>query len=226
MSEISDLARTIRDAYPKAATELAKDAKQLENLSGDLAYSALIPGIRHDYSAWLKCCQNWSMEVCRLAELVATELPDLFPTLRYVGSSDKWHDRKDMDWDAAERELRTIEAAAVPANQTPKTYLTSWREILQTLDLRNDEEERTKVKRLSDHYEGPIIVPGQGAQPKVERSRLLAWWNRLEIQFGDEIHQQRGKAANADAQHNYGRTGQAAPEIGGGVKKRRSDRKR
>lgn len=104
-------------------------------------------------------------------------------------------------------------------DQEPKAYLLGWREILDALGLKSDQKDR--VARLSSEYEGPIIVPGQGAQPKVEKTKLLAWWNRLEITWEDQLNQKRGGALEGASQHDYGRMGRVAPEIKGSVRKRR-----
>jgi len=108
---------------------------------------------------------------------------------------------------------------------TLKQYLLSWKEILDTLGKKNETEMRRQVRRLNEEYAGPIIFTKRGAQPRVARNRLIEWWIRLEILWMDEAHQAVGKQAAAKMQHPYGRDGDVAPEIRGGHKKRRSDRK-
>lgn len=114
---------------------------------------------------------------------------------------------------------------ATRQNEQPAEYLFSWLEILDCLNLPNDEETRRRVSRLNQEHNGPIIVTGKGGQPKVEKSKLIEWWNRLEILWKDRANQEAGKKMSGEAQHNYGASGTAAPEVGGGVKKRRRDRK-
>lgn len=110
------------------------------------------------------------------------------------------------------------------AELMPKQYLTSWREILDALDLKNDDYERQRVARENKKHGGPIKIGRKGAQPKVEKVKLIEWWNGLEIQWQDALNQKRGITAAAENQHPHGRTGQVAPEIGGSVKDRRKDR--
>ena len=108
---------------------------------------------------------------------------------------------------------------------TPKAYLFGWPEILKTLEERNDDEVRRQVSRMNKDFNGPIIIEKQGSKPKVEKQKLIEWWNGLEVQWADRMHQEEGKKLSAEIQHNFGKDGEAAPEIGGGVKKRRADRK-
>ena len=82
-----------------------------------------------------------------------------------------------------------------------------------------------KIKSLNERFKGPIVNKGPGTSPMVYRDALIQWWNRLAIQQEELANQREGKRLTAKAQHDYGRDGTAAPEIGGEVKKRRSDRK-
>lgn len=107
----------------------------------------------------------------------------------------------------------------------PKEYLTSWRAILIALGLKSNDEDREKVRNLNTRYAGPIIFSGQGAQPKVEKSKLIEWWNGLAIQWETGYARGRDAKPTIDDQYDYGREGTVAPEISGGVKKRRKDRK-
>jgi len=107
----------------------------------------------------------------------------------------------------------------------PKTYLHNWREILVTLEMKNNSETRDKVRRLNDLYDGPIIPAlKQGGQPMAERGKLLDWWNRLETMIEDQRNQAKGSLAEAKEQYDYGRTGTVAPGISGEIRQRRSDR--
>ena len=107
----------------------------------------------------------------------------------------------------------------------PKEYLTNWREILITLGHKSNDEDRDKVRSLNKQYNGPIVIPGRGSQPRVEKTTLLKWWNDLEIMFQDQANQKEGTRLAAESQHDYGRDGVVAPELSGEVKSRRSDRK-
>jgi hypothetical protein len=107
-------------------------------------------------------------------------------------------------------------------DQEVTRYLTSWREILIALGMRNDREDREKVRNLNTHYAGPIAIPKRGAQPKVDQEKLIAWWNGLEAQWTAGYQRGRDAKATAEVQLPYGREGIMAPEIGG-VKKRRKD---
>jgi hypothetical protein len=103
---------------------------------------------------------------------------------------------------------------------TPTIYLFSWREVLDTVNLKNEEQNQRRVAELNRQYGGPIILPGRGGQPKVSKAKLLEWWNHLEI-----IWQTTGEGRNAEAtlqgQHAYGRTGTVLPDISGHARKRR-----
>ena len=126
---------------------------------------------------------------------------------------------------AASVEKGVTDAPPATESERPMEYLLSWREILDCLKLKNNKETRNRVTRLSKEHDGPIIIPGQGGQPKAERQKLIEWWNRLEILWQDKANQQAGKRMSGEAQHKYGASGTVAPEVGGGVKKRRRDRK-
>jgi len=102
----------------------------------------------------------------------------------------------------------------------PVVYLFSWREILATLELRNEAENRRRVRRLNDLEEGPILFPRRGGQPKVSRAKLLAWWDRLEERWAELWHRRQDKAATVQATHPYGRTARVVPGISGSIRRR------
>jgi hypothetical protein len=110
-----------------------------------------------------------------------------------------------------------------PVLPVPVQYLTSWREILVALGMKDNKEDQEKVKKLNKTYNGPIATPKQGAQPKVDKAKLIKWWNGLDQKFQDSQQRQRDTKATAAAQHPYGQAGVVAPDMGGGVKKRRRD---
>jgi hypothetical protein len=138
--------------------------------------------------------------------------------------------RKMPAW--ALRELivgRTLRPSMGHADESPAPLppiiLATWREILIALGMKNNREDKDKVSRLSRTYNGPIVFPGQGKQPLVDKAQLIEWWNRLTIELQDRVNQARGATSDARSQHDYGRTGTAVPGIGGGMKHRRRDRK-
>lgn len=106
----------------------------------------------------------------------------------------------------------------------PDKLLTTWRMILDALELTHNQEERQRVKGLNEHYAGPLVNRGRGKQPAVEKRKLLDWWNHLEGTMQDKAHQKAGAKHEAEASHPYGREGTVAPEIGGSHKKRRKPR--
>ena len=107
----------------------------------------------------------------------------------------------------------------------PANMLTSWRDILVAMGLKYNNEDKSKVSGVNKTYDGPIIIPGQGRRPLVEKTKLLLWWNGLEKQAQEIADRKRDSQATVSSCHNFGRTGEANPEIGGGVKRRRGDRK-
>jgi hypothetical protein len=109
--------------------------------------------------------------------------------------------------------------------QTAMKYLTSWREILIALEFKNNREDKQKVSRLNKSYSGPIEIPGQGKQPFVDKAKLLEWWAGLETKVREDSERQRNAQATASNQHDFGRDGKVTPDISGGIKKRRRDRK-
>jgi hypothetical protein len=121
-------------------------------------------------------------------------------------------------------EPSTAEASTESQNLLP-THLASWREILITLGMHHNDEDKQKVSRLNKTYSGPITTPGQGKQPFVEKAKLLEWWRGLEAKALESQQRQRDAQATVSARHGYGRKGEVAPGIAGGVKKRRRDRK-
>lgn len=124
-----------------------------------------------------------------------------------------------------EKRLDVSPARADPSSAQksprPKTYLLNWREILETLSLKNDEETREKVRRLNEMHNGPIVVGGRGQQPKAEKGKLLDWWNDLERRFEKVEQRNRDKQATTESQYKHGRGEIVVPDLRGHVKKRR-----
>jgi len=126
---------------------------------------------------------------------------------------------EDLDQDANKPETPAVE------DQAPVEYLMNWREILDELKQKNDDEKRDRIRRLNNMHGGPIIFPGRGTQPTVDKAKLVAWWNGLEDRLRELEQQQTDRQATVADQVNYGKDGTVVPDIAGGVKKRRKDRK-
>jgi hypothetical protein len=121
-------------------------------------------------------------------------------------------------------------------SHTPFVPLTSWSEILAALNEphgkvvhRNTDAEKAKIRKLNDEYDGPITFPKQrGKQPRVEKAKLMQWWNTLRERF--EAREQAREQAAADAAgttaetYRHGRSAEVVPEIDGHVKKTRKKR--
>jgi hypothetical protein len=120
------------------------------------------------------------------------------------------------------RRRKKQEAASLPP-AGPKMYLNGWREILGALELSNDKEKREWVRNLNDSEKtsGPILSPGRGVPPKVEKSKLLAWWNSLEKIWEASNQRMNDRQATVTGSHEYGRRGDVIPDIAGSTKKRR-----
>jgi len=115
-----------------------------------------------------------------------------------------------------------VASAATPNDppRVPKRYLVNWHEILDALGLPNNDEKRSLVNRLMDELSGPIVVAGQGSQPRVEKMELLEWWKGLQDRFKELGQRRMDLAATLSAQHDDGREGISTPEISGSVKHR------
>jgi len=122
-------------------------------------------------------------------------------------------------------DARIRDLSGEAADQAPAEYLTNWRAILVALERKNNAVNREQVRHLNDTYGGPILFPGQGAQPKVNKAKLIEWWNGLEAQWAVGPNKARDVKPSTASRHNYGRAGVAIPEISGGEKQRRKDRK-
>jgi hypothetical protein len=103
----------------------------------------------------------------------------------------------------------------------PTTWLFNWRDILDALRLRNNDQSRNKVRRINEGYAGPIMLPGKGGQPKVDKAKLLVWWDGLETQFKEHQQRRADVRATVAEQYLHGKTAVVVPDIGGRVKKRK-----
>lgn len=116
------------------------------------------------------------------------------------------------------------DAKPPPQPPTQKKHLATWREILIALEMKSNDENRQKVDRLNETYNGPIIKPGQGKQPFADKDKLLEWWNGLEEMVQSQANRARDTKETVKGTHAYGRKGEVVPEISGSVKRRRRDR--
>lgn len=112
-----------------------------------------------------------------------------------------------------------IAPTAAEAPGVPIKWLFGWLEIVTALEMKY--ADREKIKTLNDRFEGPIVNHGSGTQPMVSHDRLMTWWNGLATKQQDLANQRQGKRLSATASYQYGRGGEASPEIAGSVKKRR-----
>jgi hypothetical protein len=102
-----------------------------------------------------------------------------------------------------------------------KTYLWNWREILAALEMRNNAENRRRVREANAKFAGPIALPTKGGQPKACKERLLEWWNNLEKQFDEQEQNALDEQATLAASYSYGKDETVLPDISGHVLKRR-----
>ncbi|MSQ94329.1 MAG: hypothetical protein EXR98_07205 [Gemmataceae bacterium] len=123
----------------------------------------------------------------------------------------------------AASKIESGERSHTPLDEEPRKLLWGWHDITNALKMQH--RQRNDVKSLNERFGGPIKHHGAGTRPMVYLDDLLNWWNKLAVQEQELANQRDGAKLSADAQHNYGRDGKAAPEIGGGVKKRRRDKR-
>lgn len=111
------------------------------------------------------------------------------------------------------------------APQAVPQYLWNWREILDALKMPNNKESIRRVREANQQYDGPIILPSKGGQPKVIVGKLLEWWSKLEEQIRAREQERDDTKATLEEKYNHGRDGVVLPDISGHVKKRRRKKK-
>jgi hypothetical protein len=155
--------------------------------------------------AWL--CQGWPV------------FATLFPAPAPQSDNDKLAANSNVDQEMADAggAPTATKPAAAPS---PAVYLQSWSEILDSLEMKNTEVNRGRVRGANERFEGPINIPKQGGQPKANKAKLLEWWNGLEMRW-EAGGAGQITAATLENRHNYGRDGEVVPDIGGHTKKRR-----
>ena len=92
----------------------------------------------------------------------------------------------------------------------PAVYLTSWNEILAALEQKG-RAGQAKVRALHKQHAGPIIMPGKGGQPRVERRALLSWWEGISQRWEELRQRQQDRKATTESTHAYGRSGTVRP---------------
>jgi hypothetical protein len=110
------------------------------------------------------------------------------------------------------------------AESQPKQYLMNWPEILGVLGRPDNEEERRRIRSLNDTHDGPIIFQGPGSGPKVDKSKLIAWWNRLESRWQEIEQRNADRRETVTEQYPHGRGEIVVPEIAGHVQQRKKKR--
>ena len=125
----------------------------------------------------------------------------------------------------AETEHQGARPASPRPELAPVKLLANWREILIALGMKFSTEDKQKVLRLNKTYSGPIVIPGQGKQPLVDKAQLLEWYNGLAAKFNAEQERKRDAQATVSVGHEYGRDGEVTPDLAGGVKKRRRNQR-
>lgn len=226
---VSRRPRRLGDIAAPSATEallkLARSIVQTAEGHAKIGIESLAAQRRRPEGFALVC-----LETCWPAirdDLAKSRLPTQRQLENYRAESEWEYGQAVRRWEAEQRESAGKEMPSAPAareenappNQKPKKLLHGWHAITSALALRY--AQREDVKRLNTACQGPITSQGQGTKPKVYEEDLVSWWNKLALRQQDLANQRAGARLSAQAQHAYGRDAAVAPEIGGGVKKRR-----
>ncbi|MEZ6081213.1 MAG: hypothetical protein R3C09_28525 [Pirellulaceae bacterium] len=191
------------------------------DLSGDKVLPWPLPEDNQD----LVALREWMRGEGGAYQVLLRKVSELPETVTYVAPIRRWlEDLRKGSGPAVETLEPRSEGEHLPP-PIPKQHLTNWREILVALGMTNNDEDKQKVDRLNRRFNGPIVTPGQGAQPFAEKRRLLEWWNGLEKLVQDQADRSRDAKETVKDKYAYGRDGQVVPEISGQEKKRRKDRK-
>ncbi len=119
-------------------------------------------------------------------------------------------------------DLQEEAAAKARAKASPPVpqYILGREAILE--ELGQPAEQWRFILRLSRHSGGPIQT-AEGGKTVAESSALRRWWTAAMAVYGESERLAAGRRLAGEATHPYGR-GEAAPEVGGGVKKKRASR--
>jgi hypothetical protein len=124
-------------------------------------------------------------------------------------------------------------SSSSPKGNLPPIPLTSWTEIMDTLNephgkvvWRNDDSTRDKIRKLNQKFDGPIrFAKGRGRQPEVEKGALVEWFHGLGEHLDarmDETERELDSAQQTTKErYSYGQTARVVPGIGGHEKKSR-----
>ena len=153
-------------------------------------------------------------------ETMAEHITEWALSLPAIGADSESVQLAGVPVEASEQELKERQVSGAEL-ENPKSYLLSWREIVEALDLKPNEASRDQIRSLNEKYSGPITIGGRGKQPKATRENLLKWWNGLESRFEENQARDRDKQATVDNQYKHGRDETVVPDISGHVKKRR-----
>jgi hypothetical protein len=125
------------------------------------------------------------------------------------------------DWTS---EIAEDDEGAAPQPTAPlsaKCYLFNWPEILGYLQRPNTEKERRRVRRLNDECDGPLNFEGQGSGPKVDKVKLMEWWNGLEDRWEELQRRKADQRETVKEQYEYGKNATVVPNVSGQVKRRK-----
>jgi hypothetical protein len=108
--------------------------------------------------------------------------------------------------------------APIPAPTPAPDYLMNWREIVTAIGRKDCKRDRRLVAAANKRYNGPLIFPEAGGQPKVRRDVFVAWWASLETVWHERQQQRRDTKATVEDQYAHGRDEIVVPDIGGHVR--------
>lgn len=107
--------------------------------------------------------------------------------------------------------------------QHPAAYLHGWKAILDALDLPFNPENKRRVERTAQKFDGPLGRPRKRGQAPnfVPKDELIDWWNSMADRHErlSEIRalQERDARATLSNQLPSGHNGNALPDIAGQV---------
>jgi hypothetical protein len=100
-------------------------------------------------------------------------------------------------------------------------WLINWPQIMSEVEMDDTEENRRFVREANNSHEGPIIFRGKGSSPRVKKSKLVAWWEKLEDRLRELEEKRDNVQATVAPQYKYGRDETVIPNLQGHVKKRK-----
>jgi hypothetical protein len=129
-----------------------------------------------------------------------------------------------LDHAIADSQTKSLETIESPDDIVARELLIGWTEICQTLRRPDPEKESThkQIKSLNEKYGGPTCIGKKGKSPKVEKLRLIDWWNRLSENFRTEQEESVSEYPDLSTSP-YGKTGTTAHDIQGEIRSFRCD---